>query len=199
MKRLVTLRVRDLSIATSAAGESSQPALLLLHGWPQSRALYDGVLDPLSADFFVLAPDLPGVGGSRGAPPSGDKAILADLVLAAAETAGGRDIVVAGLDVGGMIPFAAAREPQSHRRDHRDQDSHSRSRAVARSPRRSTYLALRLSCHPGLAGNAGPRARTSLLRLLPQRPGQRSESDSRRGARGIRQRVRAPGGAQSGV
>ena len=110
MTRSVTLQARGLRIAATVAGSPQRPALLLLHGWPQSRALYDGVLEPLSADFFIIAPDLPNVGDSRGAPPSAAKTVLADIVLAAAESAGARNIVVAGLDVGGMIAFAAARD-----------------------------------------------------------------------------------------
>lgn len=97
-------------MAARIAGDPRQPALLLLHGWPHSSALYESVLEPLGVDFFVLAVDLPEIGDSRGAPGSSEKAELADAILTAVEDAGARDMVVAGLDVGGMIAFAAARE-----------------------------------------------------------------------------------------
>jgi pimeloyl-ACP methyl ester carboxylesterase len=58
----------------------------------------------------AVALDLPEIGDSRGAPASSEKTVLADIALTAAEGAGARDIVVAGLDVGGMIAFAAARD-----------------------------------------------------------------------------------------
>jgi pimeloyl-ACP methyl ester carboxylesterase len=106
----IKLRAGGLSIAARFAGDARKPALLLLHGWPHSRVLYESVLEPLSADFFVLAADLPDIGDSRGSPGSGEKAELADTILTAVEGVGGRDIVIAGLDVGGMIAFAAARE-----------------------------------------------------------------------------------------
>jgi pimeloyl-ACP methyl ester carboxylesterase len=106
----VILRAGEIGIAATRAGRAEQPALVLLHGWPQSRALYDGVMEELGKEFLVLAMDLPQVGASRGAPPSAEKTVLADLVLTAAETAGARDITVARLDVGGMIAFAAARD-----------------------------------------------------------------------------------------
>jgi pimeloyl-ACP methyl ester carboxylesterase len=64
----------------------------------------------LAEDFFVLAFDLPGIGASRGLPHSAAKSVLADLLLTAAESVGAHSIVVAGLDVGGMIAFAAARD-----------------------------------------------------------------------------------------
>jgi pimeloyl-ACP methyl ester carboxylesterase len=108
--RTLTLPIDGMSLAINVAGEAAKPALLLLHGWPQSRALYDGVLDDFAGDFHVLVPDLPAIGESRRPPPAADKATLADIVLRAAEKAGARDVVVAGLDIGGMIAFAAARE-----------------------------------------------------------------------------------------
>jgi pimeloyl-ACP methyl ester carboxylesterase len=99
-----------VEIALQTAGVASRPALLLLHGWPHSHALYEPVIGDLAERFFVLVPDLPEIGESRGAPKSAEKTVLADVLLAAAEQAGARDIVVAGIDVGGMIAFAAARD-----------------------------------------------------------------------------------------
>ena len=106
----IELADHGVEIAVQLAGVASRPALLLLHGWPHSHALYAPVVDALAERFFVLAPDLPAVGESRGAPASAEKTVLADVLLAAAERAGARDIVVAGIDVGGMIAFAAARD-----------------------------------------------------------------------------------------
>lgn len=102
--------VDNLKIAARTAGDSSKPALVLLHGWPQSSRAFDNVLPELGRDHFVLAFDLPGIGASRGAPPSAEKTVLAGLLLDAAEKLGARDILVAGYDVGGMIAYAAARD-----------------------------------------------------------------------------------------
>jgi pimeloyl-ACP methyl ester carboxylesterase len=108
LRRMVD--VSGLSLACAVAGSATQPALILLHGWPHSSALYDGVIDQLALDAYVIAFDLPDVGASRGAPASSEKHVLADLILCAAEKLGARSPIVAGLDVGGMIAFAAARE-----------------------------------------------------------------------------------------
>ena len=99
-----------LTLGALHAGDASRPALLLLHGWPQSSRVYDRVIDDLAQDHFVLAFDLPGIGESRGAPPSSEKTALAGLLLGAAEGAGARSPVVVGFDVGGMIAYAAARD-----------------------------------------------------------------------------------------
>jgi pimeloyl-ACP methyl ester carboxylesterase len=108
--KLTTLALGAIELGVRVAGDSEHPALILLHGWPHSGALYDGVVDRLAAENFVLAFDLPAIGASHGAPPSAQKMVLADIVLRAAETLGAQSIVIAGLDVGGMIAFAAARD-----------------------------------------------------------------------------------------
>ncbi len=107
------ISVGQVELAASAAGDPARPAILLLHGWPLSRSLYDPVVDRIGEQFHVLAVDLPAIGESRGSPPSADKSSLADLLITAAERSGAHSIVVAGIDVGGMIAFAAARDHSS--------------------------------------------------------------------------------------
>jgi pimeloyl-ACP methyl ester carboxylesterase len=102
-----------MDFAASVSGSEVNPAILLIHGWPHSRALYDPVVDRLGERFQVLAFDLPEIGNSVGTPPSAEKHCLADLLLTAAEGAGARSPVLAGIDVGGMIAFAAARDHRS--------------------------------------------------------------------------------------
>jgi pimeloyl-ACP methyl ester carboxylesterase len=104
------IAVDGIALAASASGDAGQPAILLLHGWPHDRTLYDPVIDRLGERFYVLALDLPGVGESSGQPSSAEKRALADVVLTAAEQAGARSPIIAGIDVGGMIAFAAARD-----------------------------------------------------------------------------------------
>jgi len=109
-----TLEHKGLSLGLLAAGDPAKPALVLLHGWPHSKELYSPVMDALAgAGHFVLAFDLPAVGDSRGEPPSAEKTVLADILVSAVEAAGARNPskpIIAGLDVGGMIAYAAARD-----------------------------------------------------------------------------------------
>ena len=81
MIRTITLETPDLTLTANIAGAVEQPALLLLHGWPHSRVLYEQVLLPLSADFFVsrriclaLAPEPDRIGMSAGQRDFGDDA-----------------------------------------------------------------------------------------------------------------------------
>jgi pimeloyl-ACP methyl ester carboxylesterase len=53
------------------AGSPQQPALILLHGWPQSSAIFESIVDRLGEHFFVLAFDLPGVGQSTASMSAG--------------------------------------------------------------------------------------------------------------------------------
>jgi pimeloyl-ACP methyl ester carboxylesterase len=108
--RKTEIPVGDLQLSARVAGDKSRPALILLHGWPQSSRIFDDVIGDLAGDSFVLAFDLPGIGDSHGAPPSAEKTVLADIILAAAESVGAKSIIVAGFDVGGMIAYSAARD-----------------------------------------------------------------------------------------
>jgi len=104
------IEYRSLRLGALAAGDPRRPCLLLLHGWPHSKEVYERVVDDLATEHFVLALDLPQIGDSRGAPRSAEKVDLADIVLGAAAHAGARSTVIAGFDVGGMIAYAAARD-----------------------------------------------------------------------------------------
>jgi pimeloyl-ACP methyl ester carboxylesterase len=108
--RPISVSVDGLQLGGQGSGDSAKPALVLLHGWPQSSLAWTGVLDVLAEDSFVLAFDLPDVGLSAGAPASADKTELARLILKGATSLGARDIIIAGYDVGGMVAFAAARD-----------------------------------------------------------------------------------------
>ncbi len=46
------------------AGEKSKPAVLLLHGFPNSARMFQEVMPGLSQIAYVIAPDLPGFGES---------------------------------------------------------------------------------------------------------------------------------------
>jgi pimeloyl-ACP methyl ester carboxylesterase len=52
-------------IVARLAGDREQPALLLIHGLPNSSGYFRNVIGPLARDCFVIAPDLPGFGASE--------------------------------------------------------------------------------------------------------------------------------------
>lgn len=62
---LATLEIEGTKTAVRIAGARTQPALLLIHGFPSSSASFREVIAPLARSCFVVAPDLPGFGGSE--------------------------------------------------------------------------------------------------------------------------------------
>jgi pimeloyl-ACP methyl ester carboxylesterase len=53
------------------AGQKGAPAILLLHGFPTSSAMYRNLIPALADSYHVIAPDLPGFGFTK-APPRGE-------------------------------------------------------------------------------------------------------------------------------
>lgn len=96
----------------------SGPPLVLLHGWPQTWFEWRGIMPELAKRYTVYALDLPGLGDSRGAPPSYDKATLARFVHGlVSERLGLDDIRLVAHDLGAGVGFQyAAQYPGEVRR-----------------------------------------------------------------------------------
>jgi pimeloyl-ACP methyl ester carboxylesterase len=92
-------------------GPASGEAIILLHGFPETKASWDGVLPGLvEAGYRVLAPDQRGY--SPRARPEGRRAYSADKlvgdVLALADAAGAERFHVVGHDWGGALAWYCA-------------------------------------------------------------------------------------------
>lgn len=100
------IEVDGSAVALSLAGDG--PPLLLLHGYPQTRACWHRVAPALAERFTVVAADLRGYGASAKPAGGGDhaayskRAMAADLVGAMAALGHGR-FAVAGHDRGGRV------------------------------------------------------------------------------------------------
>ncbi|HEX4590790.1 MAG TPA: alpha/beta fold hydrolase [Gemmataceae bacterium] len=88
-----------------------QPTLVLIHAFPLSREMWKPQVETLSPEFRVLAPDLPGFGGTAGFSdnPSVDRMAeaVAEFLDALSLT---EPIVLAGLSMGGYVALAFARK-----------------------------------------------------------------------------------------
>jgi haloacetate dehalogenase len=60
--------VNGTEIFARFGGDRSRPALLLLHGFPQTHAIWHRVAQQLAKDYFLVMPDLRGYGDSAKAP-----------------------------------------------------------------------------------------------------------------------------------
>ncbi|WP_025743115.1 alpha/beta fold hydrolase [Aquimarina pacifica] len=58
------LEINGINIAYRESGNSTNPTIVLLHGFPSSSHQYRKVLHQLSDEFHLIAPDYPGFGNS---------------------------------------------------------------------------------------------------------------------------------------
>lgn len=104
------LLVRGRRVCYRACGDGGSDGVVLVHGIPTSSYLWRNVLGPLSAalpGWRVVAPDLPGYGGSapgRLAGPIAQAGFCADF----AAVLGLERVVLAGHDFGGLAALCAA-------------------------------------------------------------------------------------------
>jgi pimeloyl-ACP methyl ester carboxylesterase len=98
-------------------GASPKPALLLLHGWPDSFYRFHKVVPLLAESFDVVVPSLPGTGFS--ARTAMTTTATADLLVELMAGLGYEKFVAAGGDMGSMIAIAIAqRHPEAVRGIH---------------------------------------------------------------------------------
>lgn len=108
---LSQIEVPEASLRVRHGG--SGPPLLLLHGYPETGAMWGAVAGDLAKDFTVVCPDLRGYGGSTKPPSSDDhetsskRAMARDAVALMAELGFDR-FAVAGHDRGGRVAYRLA-------------------------------------------------------------------------------------------
>jgi len=106
-----TMALDGVRLHYVAAG--SGPAVVLLHGWPQTWASWQRVIPALAEHYTVIAPDMRGLGLSS-RPDSGyDMATVAGDIHQLVTALGHDEILLAGHDWGAAAAYAyAARHPK---------------------------------------------------------------------------------------
>jgi pimeloyl-ACP methyl ester carboxylesterase len=85
------------------------PAVVLIHGWPQTCYMWRGIMPALAARYRVIAPDLRGLGDSSRPLGGYDKKTLArDIWRLAHDVLGEQRLYVVGHDWGGPVAYALA-------------------------------------------------------------------------------------------
>jgi pimeloyl-ACP methyl ester carboxylesterase len=103
------ITMNDVPIHVVHGGDAGRPGILFLHGWPESWAAFEHIMESLSSEFRVAALDLPGIGESTVPPLSNDKRTLAGYVREVIQALDLHDVTLVGHDVGGQIVFAYLR------------------------------------------------------------------------------------------
>jgi pimeloyl-ACP methyl ester carboxylesterase len=101
-----TARVNGTRLHYVTAGDG--PAVMLLHGWPQTSHEWRHVIGLLAADHQVVAPDLRGFGSSAKPATGYDAATMAADLAALGDHLGLRDVTVVGHDWGAVFAYAYA-------------------------------------------------------------------------------------------
>jgi len=63
------LQVDGVDIFYREAGDKNKPPILLLHGFPSSSHMFRNLINELSDDYYLIAPDYPGFGQSSAPSP----------------------------------------------------------------------------------------------------------------------------------
>ena len=109
--RRVTTAGAEIFLRTG--GDPAAPALLLLHGFPQTHVMWRRVAQRLQRDFFLVLPDLRGYGDSSHAPGLPDhanysKRALAQDLVEVMDALGVAQFGLCGHDRGGRVAHRLA-------------------------------------------------------------------------------------------
>ena len=86
--------------------EGQGPALILLHGYPESLAIWDDYAHELSKWFRIIRPDLPGLGNSAQIAEVHTMELMAEAVQALLHHLGVKKCVMIGHSMGGYVTLA---------------------------------------------------------------------------------------------
>lgn len=84
------------------------PAVVLLHGYPESHAIWENFRKELSKSFKVITPDLPGLGQSELLAGIQSMEMMATAIKALLDHEGIKKCVMAGHSMGGYVSLAFA-------------------------------------------------------------------------------------------
>ncbi|MEV7180338.1 SDR family oxidoreductase [Kitasatospora sp. NPDC093679] len=114
-----TVHSGGLPLAVYEQGDPARPTVLLVHGYPDTHAVWDDVAADLATDHHVVRYDVRGAGGS-GVPAARDGYRLehlgADLFAVADAVSPDEPVHVVAHDWGSIQSWEAVTEPGAHRR-----------------------------------------------------------------------------------
>jgi pimeloyl-ACP methyl ester carboxylesterase len=107
--RRISVRT-GVTLNVALAGDRASPAVILLHGFPESHRTWREVAPRLEGDFFLVMPDQRGFAGSDRPQEVGEYKtdILIDDIFALADALGIERFALVGHDWGGAIAWGAA-------------------------------------------------------------------------------------------
>lgn len=104
MRKTVLFRSKNISYEVSGSG----PVLVLIHGFLESKAIWDEFTEILQKDFTVVAVDLPGHGESEMLDDIHSMQLMAEIIKAVLEAEKIVKAVIAGHSMGGYVALQFA-------------------------------------------------------------------------------------------
>ena len=101
---MASLRINDIEIAYTDSG-IGRP-VVLIHGYPFNRSLWNEQIAALSSSYRVIAPDLRGFGESESAPGTATMNVMAQDVALLLNHLGIARAAIGGLSMGGYVALA---------------------------------------------------------------------------------------------
>lgn len=100
-------RVNGVELACDLAGAGNRPWVVMVHGFPFTRATWTAQVAALARDFRVLTYDLRGMGESDLGPAPQPLEAYVDDLLALLDEVGAERVALVGLSMGGYIALRA--------------------------------------------------------------------------------------------
>jgi 3-oxoadipate enol-lactonase len=155
--------------------------LLLIHAFPVDARMWDQQVADLSEEHQLVAPSLPGFGGS---PPAGDVLTMdaaADAAAGELDRAGAERAVVAGLSMGGYVAFSLWRRHRDRvaglllantKAEPDDEAGKERRRGVAQKARHEGSAGIADAAPPLLSEAADPALWDRVKEMIRRQPGE---------------------------
>lgn len=155
--------------------------ILLIHAFPLDASMWDEQMAAIRAEGEVLAPSLPGFGGTE---PAGDVLTMdamADFLAGELDRAGAEKALVCGLSMGGYAAFSMWRRHQERiagllladtRAEADDEAGKERRRAVAEKARAEGSGPIAENPPPLLSENADPVLWERVKDVIRRQPGE---------------------------
>ena len=104
-----TVRANGIDIAYDDQGSGDTP-VVLLHGFPLDKSMWEAQVQALCGEFRVIAPDLRGHGESQVTPGPYTMELLADDLTGFLDALDIPQVVLGGFSMGGYVAFAFYRK-----------------------------------------------------------------------------------------
>jgi pimeloyl-ACP methyl ester carboxylesterase len=155
--------------------------ILLIHAFPLDASMWDDQVAALRPEGEVLAPSLPGFGGTE---PAGDVLTMdamADFLAVELDRAGAEKALVCGMSIGGYAAFSLWRRHQNRvagllladtRAEADDEAGRERRRAVAEKARAGGSGPMADNPPPLLSENADPTLWERVKEIIRRQPGE---------------------------